>query len=76
MPRYAPVCHTCYCRYLTKSSHLAGQDQDLIQAQYIKEQWENQGLDSVDILGYDVLLSYPEEDNPSTVSLLDDSGKV
>ncbi|XP_014674344.1 PREDICTED: N-acetylated-alpha-linked acidic dipeptidase 2-like isoform X2 [Priapulus caudatus] len=63
-----------YLRYFTSTSHLAGDEQDRIQAEYVKKLWQDQGLDSVDLQSYDVLLSYPDVNSPNTVSLLDDKG--
>ena len=43
---------------------------------YLKEEFTNYGLDSVRSAPYNVLLSYPDLDNPNSVKLLDDSGDV
>ena len=48
---------------------MAGTPADLKQAQEMKEIWLEQGLDRVDIVGYDVLLSYPEDNDPSVIKL-------
>lgn len=49
--------------------HLAGTDADLAQAEYIRDSWTDMGFDRVDILDYNVLLSYPDEDDPSVIQL-------
>ncbi|KAF6019350.1 hypothetical protein EB796_022317 [Bugula neritina] len=50
--------------------HLAGTPADLQQAEHLKQTWLEQGLDRVDILGYDVLLSYPKDGDPNIISLV------
>ncbi|KAF6019349.1 hypothetical protein EB796_022316 [Bugula neritina] len=50
--------------------HLAGTPADLQQAEQLKLTWLEQGLDRVDILGYDVLLSYPKDGDPNIISLV------
>jgi CHASE2 domain-containing sensor protein len=60
---------SCY-RYLTSHPHLAGTEADLTQAEYIRDLWKEQGFDRVDIVGYDVLLSYPNETDPNVISLV------
>jgi len=49
---------------------LAGTPADLQQAEQLKQTWLEQGLDRVDILGYDVLLSYPKDGDPNIISLV------
>ncbi|XP_070577787.1 N-acetylated-alpha-linked acidic dipeptidase 2-like [Ptychodera flava] len=63
-----------YLRRLTSTPHLAGTPADLTNAEYVRDQWIEQGLDSAKIYSYDVLLSYPEADN--LVQLLDEEGGV
>ncbi|XP_070577790.1 N-acetylated-alpha-linked acidic dipeptidase 2-like [Ptychodera flava] len=63
-----------YLRRLTSTPHLAGTPADLTNAEYVRDQWLEQGLDSAKIYSYDVLLSYPEADN--LVQLLDEEGGV
>lgn len=43
---------------------------DLTLAEYVRDVWTEQGFDRVDVLGYDVLLSYPDEDDPNQIFLL------
>ena len=59
----------CSYRNLTSKPHLAGTPADLEQAEVMKQIWLDQGLDRVDIVGYDVLLSYPAEDDPNLIKL-------
>ena len=58
-----------YFRTLTAKPNLAGTEADLRVAKWLKEEFEKQGLDRVDILGYDILLSYPKDDDPSVITL-------
>jgi hypothetical protein len=50
-------------RILTRSPHLAGTIQDKQTAEYVRNKLLSFGLDSVEIVDYDVLLDYPDADN-------------
>ena len=41
----------------------------------IKDSWTQNGFDSVKIYSYDVLLSYPEQNNSNYVAILSENGK-
>ena len=41
-------------------------------ADEMMSEWTRQGLDHVSRVTYDVLLSYPDKDNPNVIYLLDD----
>ncbi|XP_049621829.1 N-acetylated-alpha-linked acidic dipeptidase 2 [Suncus etruscus] len=58
----------------TRLPHLAGTEQNLLLAKKIQTQWEKFGLDSAQLVHYDVLLSFPNETKPSYVSILDEHG--
>ena len=58
-------CH----RDFTSHPHLAGTSADKEQAEQLKKIWLDQGLDRVDIVSYEVLLSYPEDGDPNIISL-------
>ncbi|EMP32663.1 N-acetylated-alpha-linked acidic dipeptidase 2 [Chelonia mydas] len=58
----------------TKFPHLAGTEQNLHLAKQIQAQWKEFGLDSAELVHYDVLLSYPNETQPNYVSIIDDQG--
>ncbi|KAG7470918.1 hypothetical protein MATL_G00118940 [Megalops atlanticus] len=64
-----------YLRKFTRLPHLAGTEQNLHLAQQIRDEWLQFGLDSVEIVPYDVLLSYPNQTNPNYISIIDDRGK-
>lgn len=58
----------------TRLPHLAGTEQNLLLAKKIQTQWKKFGLDSAQLVHYDVLLSFPNETKPSYVSILDEHG--
>uniref|UniRef100_A0A674K271 Glutamate carboxypeptidase 2 n=1 Tax=Terrapene triunguis TaxID=2587831 RepID=A0A674K271_9SAUR len=63
-----------FLRSFTKFPHLAGTEQNLHLAKQIQAQWKEFGLDSAELVHYDVLLSYPNETQPNYVSIIDDQG--
>lgn len=50
-----------YHRYLTAEPHPAGSKRNNDLAQWVAQQWRDQGLEDVNIHQYDVLNSYPRE---------------
>ncbi|XP_070564588.1 N-acetylated-alpha-linked acidic dipeptidase 2-like [Ptychodera flava] len=64
-----------FLRYFTSEPHLAGTPMDLVQAEYVRDKWLEQGLDYADVVPYDVLLSYPRG-KENRVELIDSSGHV
>uniref|UniRef100_UPI00398F850C N-acetylated-alpha-linked acidic dipeptidase 2 n=1 Tax=Pristiophorus japonicus TaxID=55135 RepID=UPI00398F850C len=63
-----------YLRSWTRFPHLAGTEKNLQLAHQIKKQWKIWGLDSVELVHYDVLLSYPNKSNPNYISIIDKNG--
>ncbi|KAJ1119839.1 hypothetical protein NDU88_008024 [Pleurodeles waltl] len=63
-----------FLRNFTQLPHLAGTEQNLILAKQIQAQWKEFGLHSVDLVHYDVLLSYPNETRPNYISITDEHG--
>uniref|UniRef100_UPI0034DEEB71 N-acetylated-alpha-linked acidic dipeptidase 2 isoform 4 n=1 Tax=Rattus norvegicus TaxID=10116 RepID=UPI0034DEEB71 len=63
-----------FLRSFTKLPHLAGTEQNLLLAKKIQTQWKKFGLDSANLVHYDVLLSYPNETNANYVSIVDEHG--
>ena len=55
--------------------HLAGTDQDLEQAVWLRDQFLDSGLDRATVVPYHVLLSYPDMEKPNKVYLMDSSGQ-
>uniref|UniRef100_A0A9J8BRF9 Aminopeptidase NAALADL1 n=1 Tax=Cyprinus carpio carpio TaxID=630221 RepID=A0A9J8BRF9_CYPCA len=58
----------------TRLPHLAGSQQNLDLAKQIRDEWMEFGLDSVELVPYDVLLSYPNKTNPNYISIVDHLG--
>uniref|UniRef100_A0A4W2BPA3 N-acetylated alpha-linked acidic dipeptidase 2 n=1 Tax=Bos indicus x Bos taurus TaxID=30522 RepID=A0A4W2BPA3_BOBOX len=63
-----------FLRSFTKLPHLAGTEQNLLLAKKIQNQWKKFGLDSAELVHYDVLLSYPNETNANYISVTDEHG--
>ncbi|XP_012887551.1 PREDICTED: N-acetylated-alpha-linked acidic dipeptidase 2 isoform X2 [Dipodomys ordii] len=63
-----------FLRSFTKLPHLAGTKQNLLLAKEIQMQWKRFGLDSANLVHYDVLLSYPNETNANYISIVDKRG--
>ncbi|XP_048348997.1 N-acetylated-alpha-linked acidic dipeptidase 2-like isoform X1 [Sphaerodactylus townsendi] len=63
-----------FLRSFTKLPHVAGTEQNLHLAKEIQAQWKVFGLDTAELVHYDVLLSYPNESAPSYVSITDEHG--
>lgn len=56
---------------LSKEPHIAASDRDSYLTQWLKNSWEEFGLDSVSLSTYEYLLSYPNAANPNKVFLYD-----
>lgn len=56
--------------------HPAGSSTDRYFAKKIKTEWQNHGLDKVDIVEYDVLLSYPDKEKVNTIKIVDNQNTV
>jgi len=56
---------------MTSFPHLAGTHGERELAEYIADTWRQQGLTSVRLVPYRVLLSYPDSANPSRVVIYD-----
>ncbi|XP_034055064.1 N-acetylated-alpha-linked acidic dipeptidase 2 isoform X2 [Gymnodraco acuticeps] len=63
-----------HLRKLTRLPHLAGTEQNLKYAEQIMKEWKEYGLDSVEMVPYDVLLSYPNKTQPNYISIIDQLG--
>lgn len=69
------VLGTCHlCRKFTRLPHLAGTQQNLKYAEQIQKEWLEFGLDSVEMVPYDILLSYPNKSQPNYISVVDRHG--
>ncbi|XP_066846007.1 glutamate carboxypeptidase 2-like isoform X2 [Anser cygnoides] len=58
----------------TQLPHLAGTKENLHLAEQVQAEWKAFGLDSVQLVHYDVLLSYPDETKPNYISVIDEYG--
>ncbi|XP_050737432.1 N-acetylated-alpha-linked acidic dipeptidase 2-like isoform X1 [Eriocheir sinensis] len=63
-------------RFLTQKQHLAGTEVEWELAAWVEAAWREQGWDEVHLVPYQVLLSYPKNDTPNLVYVLDDAGEV
>jgi N-acetylated-alpha-linked acidic dipeptidase len=50
-----------YLKHLTKEPHIAGTEENYKLALYVRDRFEEFGLEDVELVEYQVLLSYPEE---------------
>ncbi|CAL4059730.1 unnamed protein product [Meganyctiphanes norvegica] len=57
-------------QYLTSKPHTAGTERDTETANWLAQKWRDQGLDEVNLVPYNVMLSYPERDVNNTISIL------
>ncbi|XP_054884561.1 N-acetylated-alpha-linked acidic dipeptidase 2 [Poeciliopsis prolifica] len=64
-----------HLRKFTRLPHLAGTEQNLKYAEEIMKEWQDFGLDSVELVPYDILLSYPNKSQPNYISVVDHNGK-
>ena len=55
---------------------MAGTDQDLLQAEWVRDRFLEAGLDEAKTVHYDVLLSYPRPGVINTVELIDEMNQV
>ncbi|KAM8904308.1 N-acetylated-alpha-linked acidic dipeptidase 2 [Spinachia spinachia] len=63
-----------HLRKFTRLPHLAGTEQNLRYAEQIRKEWLEFGLDTVEMVPYDVLLSYPNTSQPNYISIVDQFG--
>ena len=61
---------------LTELPHIAGSDRNRDLAMDIYREWKTFGFDSVEVINYTVLLSYPNGDDPSSLVLKDSNGSI
>ncbi len=56
-----PQVHEKHLRFLTAEPHIAGTERDHELAIYVRDKFEEFGLEDVELVEYQVLLSYPKE---------------
>ncbi|XP_061775263.1 N-acetylated-alpha-linked acidic dipeptidase 2 [Nerophis ophidion] len=64
-----------HLRKFTRLPHLSGTEQNLKYAEQIQSEWRDFGLDSVEMVPYDVLLSYPNASQPNYIAVVDAEGR-
>lgn len=65
-----------YLKYLTDEPHIAALERDRTLTRWIKDTWEQSGLDRVELAEYNFYLSWPNQTNPNKVFLMDERGQV
>lgn len=76
MPGLKTPCKSVlHCRYLSAEPHIAGRDVDEVKlVDYITGLWNEFGFD-VEVHPYDVLLSYPNQEDSNLISIVLENGK-
>ncbi|XP_041468026.1 N-acetylated-alpha-linked acidic dipeptidase 2-like [Lytechinus variegatus] len=64
-----------YLRELSSRPHMAGTPAEKENAEMLVNLWTEYGFDSARLIPYDVLLAYPDPDNPNKV-MITDNGEV
>lgn len=60
-----------HLKFLASEPHVAGTErEENVLANYVKDKFTEYGLDTVKLASYQVLLSYPDVNNPNTVQVL------
>ena len=68
-------CFYIFYRELTSKPHIAGREQDdEVLVKLIEESWKSNEFDSVRVYPYEVLLSYPEQNNSNYIAVVDQNG--
>ncbi|XP_045033938.1 LOW QUALITY PROTEIN: glutamate carboxypeptidase 2 homolog [Daphnia magna] len=65
-----------FLKHLSNVPHLAETEQDRQQAEGLRDQFLDFGLDQVTVVPYHVLLSYPDMKKPNKVYIVDSNGVV
>ncbi|XP_047497412.1 N-acetylated-alpha-linked acidic dipeptidase 2-like isoform X1 [Penaeus chinensis] len=65
-----------YLRHLTSRPHPGGTKAEEENARWVADTWRTMGLDEVHLVPFDVLLSYPKNDTPNLVRVLNEEGEA
>ena len=65
-----------FLKYLTAEPHIAALRRDQELTEWIKDSWEDMGLDRVELQDYNYFLTWPNQTNPNKIYLRDSSGQV
>lgn len=63
-------------KFLSSEPHVAGTERDVYLAEYIRDTWREYGLNTVDMVPYETLLSFPDDNKPNTVQVIGGAGKI
>lgn len=63
-------------RFYSQVPHMAGGERQQQLAYKLAEKWREYGFDKVELPKYKVLLSYPEDNNPNTISVVSEDGTL
>ena len=65
-----------YLKTITSAPHIAASEQDSFLTKWIADKWRKFGFDHVNLERYNLLLSYPDPENPNKIYIKDDRGRV
>ena len=65
-----------FLKTITSTPHLAASEQDNILTKWIFDKWTEFGIDNVNLERYDLLMSFPDRENPNKIYLKDDQDRV
>ena len=65
-----------FLQELSSEPHIAGSDRDMALAQWVEERFREFGVNVTQFDRYNVLLSYPDKENPNVIQLLDELDEV
>ena len=65
-----------YLKIITSAPHIAASEQDSFLTKWISDKWREFGLDHVNLERYNLLLSYPDHENPNKIYINDSEGRV
>ena len=65
-----------FLKTITSTPHLAASEQDSFLTKWISDKWKEFGFDIVKLESYDLLLSFPDRENPNKIYLKDEQGRV
>ncbi|XP_066975431.1 putative N-acetylated-alpha-linked acidic dipeptidase [Macrobrachium rosenbergii] len=65
-----------YIGYLSSHPTAGGTEGEWEKATWVQKIWEEQGMDGVHLVPYNVLFSYPKRDTPNVVRLVNQNGQV
>ena len=63
-------------RFFSEQIHLGGENRSKELAEYLANEWREYGFDEVEMPKYKVLLSYPMEDKPNVISIVNGNGTI